>query len=183
MDKLLNNKLLAYANNPQDAFVNFELGVRYMQLGQRASAISYTLRAAELTDDNDLAYTCLLLNYENLNVQVGRSHSAKGQLLHAITLQPNRPEAYYMLSLYFETKQQWQEAYTVASIAETLKPGTTYAEVNYPGEYGPMLQKAITGWYLGYGQESRRLFRELIEDTTVRTDHRRVIENNIKNLG
>jgi hypothetical protein len=88
-----------------------------------------------------------------------------------------------MLSLYFELKQQWQEAYTVASIAETLKPGTIYAEVDYPGEYGPTLQKAITGWYLGYGQESRRLFKELIKDPTIRTDHRRVLENNIKNLG
>lgn len=183
MDLLLNKRLLEYALYPRDAYINFQLGLEYMNKGQYASAISYLLRAAELTDDPDLAYTCIMLNYKNLNSQAGRTHSAKGQLLHAIALQPERPEAYYVLSLFYETKQEWQEAYTVACIAESLPPGKVYADVGYPGTYGPTLQKAVTGWYLGYGKQSRRIFRELEHNPLLKPEHRTIIQNNIKNLG
>lgn len=183
MNQLLNNRLLEYISNPRDAFANFHLGVEYMSIGQRASAISYLLRAAELTDDMDLAYTCIILNYKNLDSQIGRTHSAQGQLLHAIALQPDRPEAYYILSLFYEARKEWQEAYTMACIAEKLKPGKLYVNIGYPGTYGPILQKAVSGWYLGYGTASRKLFKHLHMNYDMRQEHRQVVENNLTSLG
>ena len=183
MNELLNSKLVTYVNNPRDAFANFDIGLEYMNQGQRASAISYLLRAAELTTDKHLAYTCIILNYKNLDSQVGRTHSAMGQLLHAIALCPDRPEAYYILSLFYEARQEWQECYTMACIAEKLSPGPVYTDLGYPGSYGPILQKAVSGWYLGYGTASRKLFKHLQLNYKMKPEHLQVVENNISRLG
>lgn len=183
MSKLLSKHLANYAEDTRNAFYNFQVGLEYMQIGQKAPAISFLLRAAELTNDDDLAYTSLLLNFYNLDQQQDRKHSAKGQLLHAIALQPHRPEAYHILSLFHEAKQEWQEAYTSACIAEQLTPGKLYADVGYPGSYGPILQKAVVGWHLGHGEQSRKLFRYLQLNYNMTPHHLQVVENNLSSLG
>ena len=54
------NTLKNYIYNIEDAQANFDLALEYDKLGQSYTAISYYLRAANFTDDDTLAYTCLL---------------------------------------------------------------------------------------------------------------------------
>jgi tetratricopeptide (TPR) repeat protein len=183
MNRLLNRYLTEYIENPRSAVANFNVGLEYMHLGQRAAAITYFNRASELAEDKDLVYTCLLLNYDNLNTQLGRSDLTKGQLLHAIRVLPHRAEAYYLLSLHHQAEQEWQESYTAAAIAEANDTGKVYADVGYPGSYGPILQRAVTGYYLGYERECRELCRELILSYKMQEEHYQLVQNRLLSLG
>lgn len=182
MNTLLYNKLHNYIYNTEDAIANFELGLEYRLQGQRAASISYLLRAAEITDDVDLTYTCILLNYLNLYEQPDRKHSAKGQLLHAVALQPQRAEAYYFLSTFHEGMKEWQESYSMACIAETLPTGKSYVDLGYPGAYAATIQKAVAGWHVGYCEESKDLFRHLLVTYKMLPHFHKVVVDNLEKL-
>ena len=53
-------ELLQLINDPYNDMNNFELAYSYEGIGQTASALSYYLRCAEFTENDDLAYECLL---------------------------------------------------------------------------------------------------------------------------
>jgi tetratricopeptide (TPR) repeat protein len=62
MNKTFQELLNSYSSNTVDPYSNLELGQYYDNLGQSASALSFYLRAAELTEDPNLAYDCLVRN-------------------------------------------------------------------------------------------------------------------------
>ncbi|WP_410954981.1 hypothetical protein, partial [Pseudomonas aeruginosa] len=65
---------------------------------------------------------------------------------------PNRPEAYFLLSRFHEMRHQWSDCYKYSSLGLSIcdfsHPKTT-SDVEYPGKYGLLFEKAISGWYWG----------------------------------
>ena len=59
LEEELNNYIL----NPRDANINFNLGNIYFKINQYASAMSYYLRCAEISDDKELVYESLLSSW------------------------------------------------------------------------------------------------------------------------
>lgn len=167
MNSTLQQALELFIQQPQDPRVNFLIGYEYDNRGQVAAALSFYLRTAETTDNKDLQYECLLRNFINLNKQHGRESSATGQLYHAMSILPTRPEAYFLLSSFYEGKKKWQEAYTTACIGlqfikHEYKPLIT--DVGYPGEYVMYFQKAVAGWWIGRCDEARLLLRWIMDN-------------------
>ncbi|MFO0447245.1 MAG: hypothetical protein ACK52I_00920 [Pseudomonadota bacterium] len=157
------DKLNNYILNPNDPVANYELGMWYHHQQQYGGSLSFFLRTAELTDDQDLAYKCLLLNALNFRKQGKRNGSQKNQLLHAITLLPDRPEAYFLLSRFYEETKSWHESYAIASIALQRFDDTEPShELDYPGRFGFMYQKAIASWWMCKFEESKNLFSSLL---------------------
>ena len=69
----LQKYLHEYIQNPLDYDINAKLGEEYEKQGQGAAALSYFLRAAELSNkfDKELSYCCLLKTWKQVN-KIGR---------------------------------------------------------------------------------------------------------------
>lgn len=148
--------VIQLSKNPFDAQLNFDVAIKYQELNQTASAVSFYLRCVEYGDnDSLLTYTSLLKISQCFNDQTGREYSVSNCILQAITVNRDRPEAWLLLSKFHETMNQWQEVYTYAHIglgcyAEEPLP----AYVDYPGSYALHFQKAIAAWWIGRKDES-----------------------------
>jgi hypothetical protein len=186
MSVKLTSLLNTYIQNPDYFDNNFNLGLYYEEIGQTASALSYYLRASERTEDYDLRYECLLRASICFTRQGSRNFTVKGLLQNAITTCPERPEAYYLLSVYHESENKdgcWNDCYLIASIGEIIsrdkliKPLIT--NVNYPGYYGIIFQKAVSGWWCGLCEESRNLFKDLLSNYSITNYYRRLCFNNL----
>ena len=181
----LHQRLLEYISEPRNDIKNFNLAAEYDKLGQTASALSFYLRAAELTQDDVIAYNGLLRNHINFQNQGRRVQLTKNQVLHAISLLPKRPEAYFLLSKFSENQKHWEDSYFIASIGLSVcdfNLAPLPVDVGYPGMYGLLFQKAVAGWWVGRCDEARGLFRHLCD--TYEMEERFVIpcRNNLKNL-
>jgi tetratricopeptide (TPR) repeat protein len=146
--------------------LNFDIAKKYEELGQTASAVSFYLRAAEYGYDTDplVVYASLLRMSICFNDQNGREHTVKNCLLQAMEYLPNRPEAYFLLSRYFERNQKWQECYTFASIGIThnFRMETLPTYVEYDGFFALEFEKAVSGWWIGKREESKEIFERLL---------------------
>lgn len=183
MNKTFQELLNKYLADPRDPYVNLELGQHYDALKQSAGAMSFYLRTAELTQDKDLAYDCLVRNALLIEKLQRRPHSAKGQLQHAIALIPTRPEAYFHLTRFYEQKQEWQEIYTAVVQAQTFKQPysrTSNLDLDYPGDYVLDFQKAVAAWWINRGEESAKTFKYLLDEYEMRWDFTAGCINNLK---
>lgn len=171
--------------NPQ---TNFNLGLWYEKEGHTAPALSYFLRCAERSEDQDFAYEALLKCHHCYDRQGTRDGTAISILQQAMCLLPKRPEAYYLLARFHETRSQWNDAYKYASLGisvcdfnlEPLK-----SNVSYPGKYGLIYEKAVSSYWWGKSKECRELFLELKNNHNHEMDetHRTSVGNNLMNLG
>lgn len=160
----LNTAVAEYIFDPENDNLNYNVANEYFSIGQTAAALSYYLRAAERTNDANLAYECMIRVAQCFDKQNNRHNSVRGAYKHALLIQPKRPEAYYLLSK-FEHKVNWNiESYVNAD------RGLTFAEfdlpplrsdVGYPGKYGLVLLKAITSWGWGKGNQCRSMLKEV----------------------
>jgi len=163
--------------------VNFYMGCHYHKIGQTATAVSYYLRAAERTHDDLMRYECLLRAGMCFNSQGCRNISVEGMFQHAVALMPYRPEGYYFLSKFYEEAQKWFSGYMVACIGEkmtTRTPTKLRTVLSYPGYYGLIFEKAITSWWTGLCNESRKLFHYLSVYEPLDRDHKKATINNLK---
>ncbi len=183
----LQELLNAYVMNPQDVENNFALGFYYDTIGQTASALSYYLRCAERTPDDLLKYECLIRSSMCFDKQGTRGFTVKGLLQHAISILPKRPEAYYLLSRFFERDTRdghWNDGYMIASIGQKVcdfNSSSLRTNVDYPGEYAILYQKAVISWWCGLCNESKNLFQDLHDNYDLNEIHKKsVIENLIK---
>lgn len=183
----LQDLLNAYVMNPEDPETNFAMGFYYDTIGQTASALSYYIRCAERTEDELLKYECLLRGSMCFDKQGTRGFTVKGILQHAIAILPKRPEAYYLLSRFYERDERdghWIDGYMIASVGEKvcefdILPLKT--SVDYPGDFAILYQKAVTSWWCGLCDESRSLFNNLYENYKLDELHKKsVIDNLIK---
>jgi len=169
--------------NPE---LNFEIAKKYDELGQNAAAISFYLRAAEYGYESNpiISYTSLIKTSFCLENQTGREHTVSSTLLQAVEYMPTRPEAYFLLSRFYERNQKWQECYTWAEIGLRFatRNESLPADVEYPGAYGLMFEKAVSGWWLGRKEESFNIFNYILTQD-IWDVYRSTIEYNLKNYG
>ncbi len=184
----MNDALYNYAQDTENPETNFILALEYELIGQTASAISFFLRAADRTDDLNLAYECLLHMAACFNSQKNRDYTVQGLYQHAIAILPKRPEAYFLYSRYDNWRTQYASAYTTCCIGlETadfdLPPLRT--NIDYPGKYGLIFEKAVSSYWWGKGMESRHLFHQLIDEywDIMSETHKKSVEDNITRLG
>jgi len=176
-----------FIQNPHDALNTFHLGWEYEKLGHKAAAFSYYLRAAEYSEDSDLTYESLIRAGKCIGSGGRRKYSEKGLYYQAVTLLPQRPEAYFILSQYHETHKEWLDAYMYSSIGLSAVSNSrpTVTDIGYEGEYVLIFQKAVTSWWIGRGKESRETFHYLVDNYTpfMNKMYKDLVQQNITSLG
>jgi hypothetical protein len=183
MNNNLSELLLNFINEPENPDHNIELALYYDNIGQTASALSYYLRCAERTDDELLRYECLIRGSMCFDKQGTRNFTVKGMLQHAISVLPNRPEAYYLLSRFYEREDRdghWVDSYMIASIGEKLcdfNCSPLRTQVDYPGDYAILYQKAIASWWCGLCSESRDIFKDLYDNYDLDEVHKNSVKD------
>jgi len=187
-DSEISQLILDYALDSENPETNFSLGLHYDEIGQTASALSYYLRCAERTDDDLVKYECLIRGSMCFDKQGTRNFTVKGMLQHAIAVLPKRPEAYYLLSRFYEREERdghWIDAYMIASIGEKVcvfdRPSLR-TNVDYPGDYAILYQKAVVSWWCGLCDESRDLFRDLYENYELDEYYKKSVFENLTKL-
>jgi tetratricopeptide (TPR) repeat protein len=191
MNSNLTTALYNYLMDPKNPIYNFTLGKVYEDMGHTAAAASFYIRCSEFSvehQENDLlGYEALLRLALCFQRQGSRIFTTKGILLRAISLLPERPEAYYLLSRMYEINKDWQESYTFAILGENLKDKSPkkklITDVEYPGEYGLTFERAVTAWWLGLWNESIHLFKQLLKNPNMLWQFTQISQNNLNNLG
>ena len=106
--KLLND----FISNPEDCLINLKLAVYYDSIGQTASAVSYYLRTAERAESDEIKYQSLLRAAICFDKQGCRNFTVKGLLQHSLAILPKRPEAYFLLSRFYEREENYNHGHT-----------------------------------------------------------------------
>lgn len=180
--------LNAYLGDPGYDENNYNIALYYDGIGQKASAVSFYIRAAERSSNILLQYECLVRAALCFLSQGTRGLSVRGLLQRAMALLPKRPEAYFLLSRWWErdaTIEGWVNSYTLAcmgmSIADHSSPALR-TWVEYPGYYGLMFERAVSGWWVGQCAEARDLFSDLLLNYNIDDGHKTAVINNLKHL-
>ena len=186
----LEELITKYSLDPEYSPNNFDLGYYYYQKGHTAPALSYFLRAAELGKDTkpDLAYLGLIMGSYCYFKQGTRDHSGRGMLWQAQMFLPERPEAHFLLARYAEKNQWWQDCYSSCTLALkqcdfNLEP--LQVSVEYPGKWGFLYEKGLSGWWWGKVDESRNLFKEVLNEykDQLSKDEWNTVVTNLKRIG
>ena len=177
----LKELLHQYIQNPRDIRVNFDLGWKYEQLGQTASACGFYLRVTEFGNDLELSYEALLRMALCFEKQGDRWFMIKGLILRAISLLPHRVEAYHLLVRAHERNREWQEGYSMAIVGDTfpLKEGNTITDLEYPGWWVFGFEQAVCGYWIGIFDESASIFRKLSKMNNIPQHYKDAIQRNL----
>ncbi len=176
----------AYIGDPSNEYNNYILALWYDNIGQTASAISYYIRSAERSDIPLYQYECLIRAALCFQKQGTRGLSVRGLLQRAISIMPKRPEAYFLLARYHEkesTVESWVNCYTYAAMALEIcdfNCGNLRTWVEYPGYYGMLFEKAVSGWWVGLCEDSKNMFIELYQNHPLDETHKSAVINNLK---
>lgn len=180
--------LSVYVGDPENAESNFVLALYYDSIDQKAAAVSYYLRAAERTPNTLLQYESLIRAALCFLWQGTRGLSVRGLLQRAISILPKRPEAYFLLARWYEREAQiesWVNCYTLSSMALEVcnfSGPSLRTNVEYPGKYGLIFEKAVSGWWVGQCEEAKNLFIDLHRNYPLDIPHRSGVINNLKHL-
>jgi beta-1,4-mannosyl-glycoprotein beta-1,4-N-acetylglucosaminyltransferase len=177
-------KLHDFLNDPNNPITNFWLGYEYDTKGQTAAAVSYYLRAAERTDDIDLQYESLIRMAKCFERQRNRNFTVSGLYNRAITVNPKRPEAYYLFAEFHYNNKDYQASYLYATIGlsvatEITKPLT---ELHYPGLYGIEYLKAINAWYNSFYKQSKETLISMRNRQDVSQHFKNLIEHDLQHV-
>ena len=178
----LENLLTQYSADTENPEYNFALGLWYEREGHTAPALSYFLRCAERADDL-LAYEALIHGSICYERQGTRDVSSKGLLQQALCLLPTRPEAYFLLSNFSEKRQSWQDCYIYADNAlnfADLNSPPLRTNVGYPGTFGLLFEKAVSGWWWGKNEESGKLLKDLYENYQMPEEYKNSVLDNLQ---
>ena len=180
-------QLIKYIANPESGRANFEMAKFYLEQKHYAGAISHFLRTAEwgdLEQDKDIIYESLIQLAVCLGALGNRQYSEEGWLLQAIAFQPQRPEAYWLHSLYHERKNLWIETYTDAVIglrylnnAETMEVSIGYEDCVLD------FQKCVAAWWIGRTKESRELLFSMSDKYNLSPKYAGHVQNNMIRIG
>ena len=186
--KTLTEALTAYVYDPENPELNFWLGLKYEESGQTASAFSFHQRCAERTPDVNLAYECLCRLGLIFERQGKRGNSARCMFQHALCLLPQRPEAYFLLSRYYERVGDHPTGYSYAELGlqkADFNQQPLHTFVEYRGRWQLLFQKMVSAWWWGKDVECRNLLRELKDNHRWEMDesHFEATQNNLHKLG
>lgn len=174
-----------YVFDQENPLANFHLAKEYDALDQTAAAISFYLRAAERTQDDNLAYICQIRIAQLFDKQGRRERTVQNILKNAIAFKPDRPEAYYIYSRFSEARGDHVTAYMMACVGLNCSSRDANPFINYVGPYGLLFQKAVSAWWVGKPRESRMLFRCVADLYLNDLDdaHFKAVERNLLFLG
>ena len=184
----LTDAITRYVRDTENAELNYQVALIYEELKQTSAAIGFFLRAAERTLDMNLAYECLLKVALCFERQTRRNNTVRVFYKHAILLLPKRPEAYFLLSRFYERNNDRVSGYLYA------QQGLDNADFNqiplrgyveYPGKYGLIFEKMVCSWWWGKQDECRSLLVELRDKYKYVMDevHKIAVQNNLNVLG
>lgn len=187
MFESINKLIVELSNDPFDPVLSFSLAVEYESIGQTASAVSFYLRTAEYGyyTHPEYVYASLLKSAQCFETQKNRKSTVHNLLLKAIAHIPTRPEAWFLLARYYERDQKWQESYTTAEVGLNFsrqRHNNLPVWVDYPGEYGLIFEKAVSGWWVGRKDESIVTFKELLKDNKIAHHYIRAIKHNLQSI-
>lgn len=182
-NKDTSTKFIDLLNDLDDAEKNFDIAKAYYELKQYSSALSFFLRSAEFSNDDDLTYEALILVGLCLFYQGNRDTSAKTSFNNAISVCPNRPEAYLHNSLVYERKNEWSDAHTMIKIAISNKKNAkkTICDIGYSHRLC-LFQEALTTYHVGVHIKSRKLFYEFIYKHNEADNLVQTAKNNIAHI-
>ena len=188
--------IIELSRKPFNPDLNFKVAVKYEEMNQTASAVSFYLRTAEYGYDQTplIVYASLCKLAHCFEHQKDRAWTVSNCLLQAVQYLPNRPEAYFLLSRFYEKAQQWQEAYTYAELGLTKDDGRGFhnsadhdyfpslpVDVGYKGRYSLEFQKAISSYWVGRPKESQELLLKLAQ-MDLPVEYQKTIEENLGRL-
>ena len=175
---------------PENPENNWMLALQYEEMGHTAAAVGYYIRTAERTPDVLLQYECMMRSALCFFSQGIRRFSVKGMLQHAMALLPDRPEAYYHLSMLQSNENlegSWFDSYITAKqgLAVT-KPveelPALRTDLNYMGIDYMLFQSAHAAWWCGLCDESRDIYREMYARSDLSENLRVLVKHNLINL-
>lgn len=179
--------LYAYINSPIAPKILFNLGVEYENIGHTSSAISFYLKAAESSTYAIFQYECLLKMALCFRKQGNRTFSSLGCIQNAISLLPKRPEAYYLLTQYYENEKisgSWFNMYMIATIGIELASHDLpiLHTTGYPGIYALKFQKSLAAWNIGRVKECKDILNYISNTYDMNEEFKTATLNNLKNL-
>lgn len=182
----LEELLSSYSKDPENPTSNFAMGLWYERHGHTAPALSYFLRAAERSTDDEFSYEALIHCHHCYDKQGTRDGTAVSLLQQAMCLLPMRPESYFLLARFHERRQQWNDCYKYASLGLSicdfnLTPMKT--DIEYPGYHGLLFEKAVSAWWWGKTEESKEIFLDLYDNYSLDSTHRESVIGNLKLFG
>jgi hypothetical protein len=182
------NELHAYVQNPLDPSANMSLARCYEVSGHLSPACGFYLRAAELSKDDDLSYECMLRLYYCFGALGDREYTCENALKSALKMKPRNPEAYFLISQFYERKGNWMDSYLYASLGlelTSLKPSGLAFGSSYESEYMLIFQKAVAAWWYGKPSESRKLLRLIMDDygPVMNESYLKLVQGNLSRLG
>lgn len=162
--------LQKYIKFPRLPDANFELGWWYEKQHQFSAAFSFYLRSSEFSEEEGLgnphvlniAYNSLCRAFVCMSRYPSRDITCESILKYAISIDPTRPEAYFLLSKIYAKKQSWPEVYMLSKIGYALPVPENICEyLGYraPGNF--LLLMAISAYEWGRTVESRKILQDL----------------------
>lgn len=169
MHKSIDELIVELSGNPFDPVLSFKIAETYLSIGQTASAVSFYLRTAEYGYEThkEYVYTSLIKSSKCFENQTGRQTTVLNLLLKAVAYMPERPEAWMLLSRYYQSDKKWQESYTASEVGLRLSDLSLEklpSDVGYPGSYSLEFQKGVAAWWVGRQDETGDIFRKLIKE-------------------
>jgi hypothetical protein len=143
--------------------------------------MGYFLSAAELTNDDDLAYECLLKKAIGYSVIGHREAHFKNSCLLAIGLNPKRPEGYFALCYYYSTstnfrdEDRWYQIYCWAQngkiLAENYNGPKLMTDIGYHKEFIFDYYIALSLWWTGQFVKSVQSFEKLLDNPNLNEEY------------
>jgi|TARA_B100001093_G_scaffold517606_1_gene599677 hypothetical protein len=162
IQELLNEHCL----DPKNTHKLLKLAREYDRLEQGAMAVSLYLKTADISEDKEIQYECMIGIARAYQRQKNRQWTVKTAYQDAIALMPYRPEAHFFLAEYLETLQEWKPMLMHTNLAlEWYNEG--YDEewvLDIPGygEYEGLLYfQALATWFIGGTQTGKHAFFNL----------------------
>ena len=143
--------IVELSKDPFNPFLSTRIAEEYYHMGQTASAVSFYLRTAEYGyyTHGEHVYASLLKAAKCFDNQMGREHTVRNLMEKAIAYSPKRPEAWFLLSRWYERNQKWQESYTAAEVGIQNLPSIFFPlpiDVEYAGDFVLPFQKGVAAW-------------------------------------
>ena len=172
------------SKDPFNPLLNFQCAQEYDRLGQTASAVSFYLRTAEYgyKTNPDYAYEALLRTSICFEDQNDRQHTVSNCILQALTVLPEREEAYFLMSRFHDRSGNWQECYTWARMGLRYSTNIKNELLDYPVGVGLLFEVAVSGWWVGRAEESTSIFKDLLTKD-IPENYRNAIVDNLRRTG
>lgn len=184
-----------FCTDTENPYKNLKLAEWYHIHDHPVAALSYYLRSAERFSTNIpaekiLAYFSLINAAHCFGFEGATDHTKKSLLETALMIFPERPEAYFFLSVLYEQRQDWQNSYIFASLGlikydDTAPKLDWKNKIFFPGKYALIYQKFKGSWCCGKGQDARYLLQVLIDEhwNEMNSDYKNMVKENVLRLG